>query len=639
MTVASESATSEPDIDTSAEHTGKVRRAWVWTLLVAVVAAGIYGNALRNGFVFDDLVFITNGRQTESLSNLPKMFGLSGGGLSYRPVRLASYTIDRAIFGIAEPWGPFGFHLSNLIYHTISSILVLFLFRRLTRNAWIAVGGALLFALHPVHVDSVTYVSGRKDVLCTMFGLMSVLSYLRWRDKDRSSVVRTVLYTGATIFLFALAALSKEMAVSVPILIFLVEMSRQLRPTRSGSGDAARDDAARDTVAVGTTSADVSRHRSWFAVGFAALRRGAPMFGTLIVMATLAAGYFLLFSKGTSQTWHGGNPVANFATVTRVMSYYVWLALVPYRLVGDYYYDSFPLSEGFLEPAVIGSIVALAAIVIGLFVVARRQPLLWLGGVWFLVAFLPVSHIIPHHELVGERFMYLPSVGFCLAAAVLLDQVRTRVSPRVGMAMLLLVLSAYGVRTATRNLDYHTDATFWRSVVSMEPRNARARMHVGYNLYYEAKVAQARGDRTTATEKMRAAVVEMEMCLSLVPNFRGGHYNLGRVYEELGDHHRAIEEYREELSYREWMDARFNLGNLLGRLNRLEEALVEFEALLERYPAAHMAAYYAGLCHERLGNRAEALASFERALKINPDNTDAKLKVRALSRFRPDRAP
>jgi tetratricopeptide (TPR) repeat protein len=240
----------------------------------------------------------------------------------------------------------------------------------------------------------------------------------------------------------------------------------------------------------------------------------------------------------------------------------------------------------------------------------------WLGGLWFFVSLLPVSQIVPHHELVGERFLYLPSVGFCLVAAVLLERLRALRSERFALAAVIVLACAWGGRLVTRNLDYRNDTTFWSSVLRVAPRNARAHVNIGYNHYY----------RGQAFEAARS----IEKGLSIDPNYWTGHYNLGRVYEKLARYSDAIEEYRTELRYYESPDARFNLASLLGRLGRIEEAKREFENLVREHPRHHQGWFYLGVSHEKLGDRQPALESYREALRLCPDFAEAKAKIRSL---------
>src|SRR5882672_2456698 len=175
--------------------------------LVAVVFL-CFANTLRNEFVFDDIYLVSVNSQIRSL-NLPLLLS------SYRPTRDISYAIDFALWGE----NPFGFHLTSILIHAANVLLVFALVRRLTKDLVSATLTALIFAVHPIQTDAVTYISGRRDVLFTFFYLLAFQSYLtyyrnRWSAK---AVAWFILF----LLLWMLSLLSKEMAVSLPILIFV----------------------------------------------------------------------------------------------------------------------------------------------------------------------------------------------------------------------------------------------------------------------------------------------------------------------------------------------------------------------------------------------------------------------------------
>src|SRR6267378_1282356 len=167
-----------------------------------------FANALRNEFVFDDIYLVSVNNQIRSL-NLPLLLS------SYRPIRDISYAIDFALWGE----NPFGFHLTSILIHAANVLLVFALVRRLTKDLVSATLTALIFAVHPIQTDAVTYIAGRRDVLFTFFYLLAFQSYLtyyrnRWSTK---AVACFILF----LLLWMLSLFSKEMAVSLPILIFV----------------------------------------------------------------------------------------------------------------------------------------------------------------------------------------------------------------------------------------------------------------------------------------------------------------------------------------------------------------------------------------------------------------------------------
>jgi len=187
-----------------------VKRSQQETLLIvaalSIVVIACYANSVGNGFVFDDEFLIPAYSRTWNFSELIKVLFES-----YRPVRNASYVIDFLVWGPR----PFGFHLMNVLIHAVNSVLVFFLVRRLTPRKGIAVVASRIFAVNPIQTDAVSYVSGRRDILFTMFYLAAFLAYLRYRTQG--SIKTFALFLGC----WALSLMSKEMAVTLPLIIFI----------------------------------------------------------------------------------------------------------------------------------------------------------------------------------------------------------------------------------------------------------------------------------------------------------------------------------------------------------------------------------------------------------------------------------
>jgi len=174
--------------------------------MLVVVVFICYANSLGNDFVFDDVFLVPTYSRVRNLSQLVQTL-LD----SYRPVRNISYAIDFLLWGLR----PFGFHLTNVLIHAANAVMLFLLIRRFSEKLSTAAVAALIFAVHPIQTDSVSYVSGRRDVLFTLFYLAAFHAYLSYRAKEsRTWFVLFLCFWG-------LSLMSKEMAVSLPLVIFL----------------------------------------------------------------------------------------------------------------------------------------------------------------------------------------------------------------------------------------------------------------------------------------------------------------------------------------------------------------------------------------------------------------------------------
>jgi len=595
----------EPDTQLPREESGdrvpggrrSSRRFLLAGLAGLVLLCGLaYTNSLGNDFCFDDRPFIEKSEEIHDIANVPEMLGIFHGKQpAYRAVRQITYAVDLHLWGL----DPFGFHLTNVILHAVVTVLVFFVVRALLGSpptAWIA---ALLFALHPVHTESVTYVSGRKDVLCAVFSLAAILVF--WRLRTRFHDLSLAARAGhglAFALAWVLAWYSKEMAMAVFPIALALHLLAHLRETRRGAPTLVRPG---DVVAV-------------------CRRNRVLLLAVALAVPFLVLGAFA-FLRGTHATWHGGSPLHTFLTVPRIQMVYLLRMFFPLRLVGDYHYDSFRVTEQAFDPASFAAIAALVALCVALVAVTRKAFPVALGGAWYFLAMLPVSHIRPHHELLAERFLYVPSIGFCVALAggitALLSRERWR---RPAIAGLVLLLAAYGVRTHLRNRDWKDDLTFWRVTREQVPRNARAHVYYAYNLFYEGRVPEA--------------VQAMHEGLAIMPDFPSGHYNLARMYERTGAYREAIEHYEAELARFHNESAYYNLGLLYGRLasqlpdrERARELFEKSEAtlrrLLEHFRPSPDVLFTLGYVCEHQGKREEAVRWYRRCLAREPDNAKA----------------
>jgi hypothetical protein len=457
---------ASPAFDRSAPPGASRRHARLIAAALLAVVAATFGNALQNGFVFDDQMLIVNNAAVRAPLGDRRALG------AYRPLRILSYRLDYAIGGM----DPRVFHLSNLLYHGLTVLLVCALLQRSGASVWAAGAGALLFAVHPVQTDAVTYAAGRRDVLCGLFFAAGFLAYLRYRDNGRASVL---VLAGVA---YVLAVLAKEMALTLPLVCLLVDrwrVRRRLVDVRA---------IARSGVAPAATGGGPEARRAPARPLVLAAALGAAG------MAAFAAAYGAhAWHVVTHTPWHGGSIGANFATAARVWAHYLGLIVWPSRLSADYSYRAFPVSPGALDPRALASALVLAAVAVPAWRSWRRGGLAGFGAAWYAVALLPVSHIIPYSELLAEHYLYIPMVGVAFAVAGGVDAVAARVPERrrALAAAVLVIACAAAVRTAVRNRDWRDPVSLWSATVAAYPDCVRARFNLGQAYFGHARLTDA----------------------------------------------------------------------------------------------------------------------------------------------------
>lgn len=415
--------------------------------LLLCVAVGVAGaNGLRGAFQFDDFKVIVDAPGVHSLSAW--LDGLGG----IRPLLKLTYALNWA----ADP-APWGFHLVNLALHAANACLAFALLRRIPREGGgpgeragaLAFGAALVWALHPVQTEAVTYVCGRSTSLMAGLSLASLLAHLRSREAPRPGAWRA-----ASLLLFLLAALAKETALILPAAVWLLEAV--LRP---GQG--------------------------WRA----GLRAAAPH-------AALAAGLALgfLFMPGPRGLLDASlslrPPAANLAVQVDAWTYLATTWMWPARLNID---PGLETAGGWTAFRALGALGFLGLALTGVLAL-RRRPALAFALLWTLLHLLPTNSLLPRLDLVNERQLYLPGLGlaFLLATGAFALAEGLRFPPRAASTALALLALGLGALTVRRNRDYRSEIALWTRSVAANPANPRAHNNLGWAFQLAGERGQAR---------------------------------------------------------------------------------------------------------------------------------------------------
>ena len=566
------------------------RTGWILALIV-FAAIAVYLNSIGGEFVYDDKDLILENSLIRSPRHIPRIFGFPEGKALQRPVRHLSYLIDFQVSGL-KPWG---YHVFNILYHALASLLVFFIVRLLLgRRRTIPAGvAALLFALHPIHTEAVAYISGRRDVLSALFYFLGVLFFCRFRSGKSAG------WFPAALVVYVLAYFSKEMAITLPAMFVLIDWAGEVR-----------EGSFRDV--------------------FPALGRVLRRFWRQYLIFFLAAVIFLIYTvfiqaPSYQEEYYGESPVFTFLTVARVFAYYVYLLFFPLTLSADYTYNSFPVTESYGDPA------AWLAVFFIVFLVGASVWALgksrWMGfaGLWFFIALLPVSHIFPHHILMAEHFLYLPSFAFCLFAGIVFERAlkgnRTKIAAWV---FLILIVLAYSARTIVRNRDWKDPLTLWQKTAETFPENAQARGSLGLEYFQKSR--------------FDLAIRELEAAARIKPEKPFVYFNLGYAYRAKGHHddanrahRRAIEGYERILGdHPALYKARINLGILYSEYGRLDEAIRQYREAITIEPGNARGYYNLGYVYTQKGLPGEAVAAYEKGLSIDPFDPDAHNNLGAL---------
>jgi tetratricopeptide (TPR) repeat protein len=598
-------------------------------VLLAALASVIYANSLGNGFVFDDSLLISENVEIQNLERLPQIIEWAGRrpvalpadqGITHRPVRTAALALQYSLFGKT----PTGYRLVNILLHILNGTLVFVIVKALLGRGLPALLAAGLFVVHPVQTESVAYVSGQRDVLFTAFYLLGFWSYLRFRGTERIGYLVTCGIS------YVLGLLTKEMAITLPLLCVVYDLLRDL-PGRGHGVAPPLLQALRDGMR-------------------AVLARSKWLYLLMGGLLGLCLYYFVFIANPSHRrALYGGGLGPTLLTSGRIVVHYLKLLIFPFTLNADYSFDAFPVSRSLADPHALLALLILTAIGYGLLRLLRIDRMAAFGGFWFFITLLPVSQIIPHHEMVAEHFLYLPSVGVCLVIAWLVGQGlavrRYAAAISLAFAVGLLLL---GVRTVMRNRDWKDNLALWTATVRTAPRSVRARTNLAGSLKAKERFEEAlihyqaaneilpdsprgyigMGDVYRLMGRFDLAVERFERALELHSASIAARVGLTRTYADMGLQDKALEvsrqvpevQLREDRSYRK-------MGDMYRGAGLYAPAVEAYRKALELSPYDFRLYSSLGMAYAALGKHEEAAAAFRQALKFNPQWATAHLNL------------
>jgi len=445
---------------------------------------------------------------------------------NWHPLTWIVHMVDWELFG-AEAGGH---HLTSVLIHALSALLLFVVFRRMTGETWPSLFVAALFALHPTHVESVAWASEKKDVVSALFGILTIAAYAVYAR--RPGTKRYLLALG----LFALGLLAKPMLVTLPFVLLLL-----------------------DYWPLGRCCGDPAKSRPWTSlllekVPFLALAAASSV---VTVFAQRSGGIVKSLDSFTLAERVSNSVVAYMAYLGKL----VW----PADLAILYPHTRLSI----IDWRVLASLALLAAItwLVFRFRGIHRAPLV--GWLWFLGTLVPVIGLVQvGNQAFADRYTYLPYVGLGIAIAW---AVRPWLDRRVAFTLAALLLAAFGVRTWFQTLHWKDGIEIFRHTVEVTDGNYRIHDSLGALLAKEDRIDEA-------LEHYRESV-------RIRPEFTVGHYNVGVALTRLGRIEEAVAPFEEAVRQDpDFLKAHFNLALCHARLNRADPAIRHLREVLRIDP-------------------------------------------------------
>ncbi len=580
-------------------------------LLIAVAVA--YGPTLEYGFVWDDHVLIEHNEKVREAAHWESFFLESFWRIGehsddpsrsfYRPLVSFSYAVDYAAWGL----NPAGYHLTNILLHLACCLLVYLLGLRLGLRPALALLAGLLFALHPSHVENVAWISGRTDVICGLFYFLAFYAFLAWQDRPaRRDLPLLVL------LLFALACLSKEMAITLPILIAVYGVAVVPRGRR------------RPAVAL--------------------------VLGLVLIAVAYLGLRFLVLGRLTGPSWYGDSVLKAWSVVMVSAKY---LALLANVVLPDPHH-----AEGLVRSAwqplnflYLAADAGVAALVVACFRHGWRQVAFWLA--WTGLTLLPVLNLGTFGDILyADRFLYIPSLGLALGLPLLGAAILRELGPRYRLLKPALVASAvmYGLALF---LTLAVTRGWWRDDVTLFGRAARTSPQSSYiwfnyglglaNVGLHAEALQAYGQAMCLQPKDSRTYIYVGYSLEQLGRYREAltalnraqalgagnalfYSMLARMYIRAGRWTDARDAYLKSLEIKSSALTLAKLGESLMMAGSDDLAIRQYAAALAIKPAA--SAYHnLGILWLRRENYRAAMVCFNRALYMSDHLTPVQQAI------------
>jgi protein O-mannosyl-transferase len=557
--------------------------------LLALCAAVPYLGIGSLGFTnFDDPGYVTenahvkSGLTPESLS----WAATSTEQWNWHPLTWVSHMLDVQVYGM----NALGHHSTSLILHLLSTLLLFGVLSSMTGAVWPSAATAALFAVHPLHVESVAWVSERKDVLSSLFWLLAIWAYVRWVESRRRSHALQVF----VFFLLGLA--SKPMVVTLPFVLLLLDYWPLKRFPKAA--------AVR-----GKRRGPIGTHRSFRSL----IVEKIPLF--ILSAVSCVITYAVQHREGSVVSFQALPLGARLANAVVSYALYLRRTVWPSDLCAFY-----PRPEGVAWLSVITALILLMSITATAVRMRETRPYFITGWLWYLGTLVPVIGLVQvGDQALADRYTYIPLTGIFLMLAWGFNDLATSypATKKTIAGLAAVVVLAFGWVTWNQTRTWETSESLFNRVLQVTDRNPIAWLNMGEAL-------ASRGEHG-------AAIALYEDALRKDPNNAEIRANLGMLLVITGKDQEATAQFEAALLLNPHQpDAHNGLGTLLAIADRLDEAIRHHQQALESRPRFPQARYNLGKEYAAKGMTDRAIEQLQKAIELKPDYTEAHEKLAAV---------
>lgn len=575
-------------------------------LFLVLAALAVYWQIQNHEFlIWDDGKYVTENRHVLTGLNLENISWslTTRHACNWHPLTWLSHMLDVQVFGM----NPGAHHLTNLFIHIINSVLLFIILNRMTNRLWQSGFVAALFALHPLHVESVAWLSERKDVLSTFFWMLTLWSYAWY--VERPKITRYVW----VLFCFILGLMCKPMLVTMPFVLLLLDYW----PLKRWTIEDGRLSTMGNNMSI-----------LWEKVPFFVLSVASSVVTLAVQQHCGAVGALNVYSLGSRIS----NALVSYAS-------YILKMFFPFHLVFLYLH---PIELPMWKVAGAG----LLLISISFIAVwqIRRYPFLIVGWLWYVGTLIPVIGLVQiGRQSMADRYTYVPLIGlFILMAWGVPEMIAKWRRKKMGLNLLAVALLPVLMLISWRQVKYwENDITLYRHALDVTEKNHFAHNNLGLVLAAQGKPDEAMGHYIEALRidpnfvivhnnlgvvlleqgRQEEAAMHFTKALRIDPSCAGAHNNLARMFEKQGKTVQAIRHYNHALRIDpDFVEAHNNLANIFEKQGKTTKAIRHYNHALQLNPHFVEAHNNVGVIFTKQGRINEAESAFRAVLRIDSNH-------------------
>ncbi len=561
----------------------QVRSKSLIYLILVILTVVVFRQLPSFDFVnLDDNIYVTENTHIQSgltVRNITWAFKTTYANF-WHPLTLISHMLDCQLFGL----NPGMHHFSALLLHILSTLLLFAVFNRMTGKQLQSAVVAILFAVHPLHVESVAWISERKDLLSTLFWLLTMYAYARYVEFPKTGRYFTVL------LFYVMGLMAKPMLVTLPCVLLLMDFW-PLNRFRFNVADKKKE----QPTIIPPLRGLIFEKIPFFVIAF--------LFSIICI-----------FAQGEAVQSLDNIPLSlRLSNVFISYSQYLSKTIWPSHLAVFYPYPkSYPVWQ------VAGSVLLLASLSTIMICKVKKYPYMTVGWLWFIGTLFPVSGIVQvGSHAMADRYTYVPLIGLFIIVAwgardLFIEKYHFKKKLIGGISCILL--SALMICAFIQVNHWRNSVSLFSHALKVTDDNWLAYNNLGFTL--------------SQVGKTNEAIKNYLLAIEIKPNHYKAYNNLGAVLLKQGKQNKAIEYFTKALSLKaDYAKAHNNLGVAIASLGRIKEAIEQFQKAIELNPDYAEAYNNLGIAKIKQGNYREAIKQFQKALDLKPDYSKARIHL------------